>query len=88
MTKVPSPSVLIPATGEALAEVLDGVPDVTPAIQAAASHAERTPSLLSRWRDLSMSPWMRPFTEWRVYWKWHVRGRLIPARLRSSSSAS
>ena len=26
-----------------------------------------------------MLPWMRPFTEWRVYWKWHRRGRLIPA---------
>jgi hypothetical protein len=35
--------------------------------------------LLLRWRQLSMLPWMRPFTEWRVYWKWHMQGRPIPA---------
>lgn len=35
--------------------------------------------LIARWRQLSMSPWMRPFTEWRVYWKWTAHGRPIPA---------
>jgi hypothetical protein len=35
--------------------------------------------MLSLWRRLSMSPWMRPFTEWRVYRKWVAQGRPIPA---------
>jgi hypothetical protein len=39
----------------------------------------RSPGLLARWRSFSMLPSIRPFTEWRVYWKWHRRGRLIPA---------
>jgi hypothetical protein len=40
---------------------------------------ERMPGLLARWRNFSMLPWMRPFTEWRVYRKWHRGGRPIPA---------
>jgi hypothetical protein len=31
------------------------------------------------WRRLSMTPWMRPFTEWRVYRRWVAQGRPIPA---------
>jgi hypothetical protein len=40
---------------------------------------ERMPRLLSLWRRFSMVPAMRPFTEWRVYRKWHRQGRRIPA---------
>jgi hypothetical protein len=31
------------------------------------------------WRRLSMTRWMRPFTEWRVHRKWIAQGRPIPA---------
>lgn len=40
---------------------------------------ERLTAVRALWRDHSMVPWMRPFTAWRVYWKWHLRGRLVPA---------
>jgi hypothetical protein len=31
------------------------------------------------WRRLSMHPWMRPFTEWRVFRRWERAGRPVPA---------
>ncbi len=36
-------------------------------------------SLIHVWRDVSMLPWMKPFTEWRVARKWDRAGRPIPA---------
>lgn len=35
--------------------------------------------MIALWRRFSMVPWMRPFTAWRVYRKWHLQGRPIPA---------
>jgi hypothetical protein len=40
---------------------------------------EGTSGLLAHWRNFSMLPWMRPFTEWRVYKKWNRLGRRTPA---------
>lgn len=34
---------------------------------------------IQHWRRLSVHPLMRPFTEWRVYVRWVVAGRPIPA---------
>lgn len=31
------------------------------------------------WRKLSMRPWLRPFTEWRVYSRWIASGEPVPA---------
>ena len=36
-------------------------------------------SLIHVWRRWSMAPWMRPFTEWRVYLAWSRAGRPVPA---------
>src|SRR4051794_6188631 len=43
------------------------------------SSRERTPVVIALWRKFSMLPLVRPCTEWRVYRKWHRRGRPIPA---------
>jgi hypothetical protein len=40
---------------------------------------ERTPDVIALWRRVSMLPGIRPFTAWRVYWQWRLRGRHIPA---------
>ena len=37
------------------------------------------PSLIEHWRRLSVHPWIHPFTEWRVYRQWSLRGRPLPA---------
>jgi len=36
-------------------------------------------SLIHVWLRWSMAPWMRPFTEWRVYRAWSRAGRPVPA---------
>jgi hypothetical protein len=35
--------------------------------------------LLRYWRRVSMHPWMRPLTEWRIYVQWRLAGRPVPA---------
>lgn len=35
--------------------------------------------LVHAWRRLSLLPWIRPFTEWRILRKWRRAGRPIPA---------
>jgi len=35
--------------------------------------------LLRQWRRASMHPWVRPFTEWRIYVQWRLAGRPVPA---------
>jgi hypothetical protein len=36
-------------------------------------------AIVQLWRGISMHPWLRPFTEWRVFRKWERAGRPIPA---------
>jgi len=35
--------------------------------------------LVHAWRRLSLFPWIRPFTEWRILRKWRRAGRPVPA---------
>jgi hypothetical protein len=36
-------------------------------------------NLVHTWRRLSLHPWMRPLTEWRILRQWDLAGRPIPA---------
>jgi hypothetical protein len=38
-----------------------------------------TSVLIHQWRRVSMHPWIRPFTEWRIHVQWVSSGRPIPA---------
>jgi hypothetical protein len=34
--------------------------------------------LIQRWRRLSIHPWVRPFSEWRINLQWRLAGRPVP----------
>jgi hypothetical protein len=34
--------------------------------------------LIQRWRRLSVHPWVRPFSEWRINLQWRLAGRPVP----------
>jgi len=36
-------------------------------------------AVIHAWRRLSLHPWMRPFTEWRILRQWDRAGRPVPA---------